>query len=495
MSELDWSGDPLPVPSAIVPNRSIVQSFIRSLLNLFSEVPSKSLVLDATDAVAILFLTALGMITRVFRIQFPPYVVFDETYFGTFTNWYLSGTYFTDIHPPLAKLIMAGVANYAGYKGDYDFYGLGDSKKYPTMMYVTLRLTPAFFGALCIPLIYFAMRAMLCSHFAAFTASILLTADIMLIVEARHILSDPILHFFTCLSIFSIFLYERSGHLLSFIFEGICLGCVAACKYTAGGVVLLALIRQFPLSHFPRKSFWPKIPSAIIRCGLLCLIVVAIHFICFSIHLTILPYFPEDKSGVPSAVRAGLVDRLNPDWESRSKAPSMLLRVLQLVTYMHEGNMRIEGGHPYASKWYTWPLFTGKWVGYWVKEEKHILCMGNVLVWWPVFAGVLISVVKSVLERDVASEGAAMLSGWAFSFLPFALIPREMFLYHYAIPLIFGCCGLVVLVERAAPPLLRGFLYAMLMVLAVIGFLVWCPWAYGLTTPDFYWLVWNRNWR
>jgi dolichyl-phosphate-mannose-protein mannosyltransferase len=126
-------------------------------------------------------------------------VVFDEVYFGNFTNWYLQGSYFTDIHPPLAKLIMALVAWFAGYKGNIMFSAIGDDAKYPTMEYVLLRVTPAFFGALCVPLIYFSMRSMVCSQFASFIASILVMSDLMLIVEARHILSDGILHFFSCL--------------------------------------------------------------------------------------------------------------------------------------------------------------------------------------------------------------------------------------------------------------------------------------------------------
>jgi dolichyl-phosphate-mannose--protein O-mannosyl transferase len=198
---------------------------------------------------------------------------------------------------------------------------------------------------------------------------------------------------------------------------------------------------------------------------------------------------------MPDSVRAGLVDRLNPDWEARSKASSMLRRVVQLMTYMHENNMRIKSGHPYSSKWYTWPLFTGKWVGYWAKDGKHILCMGNVLVWWPVFAGVVANIARAFLEKDFDSETTAMLNGWLFSYLPFALVPREMFLYHYAIPLIFGCCGLVLCVERVMKPVARGFFYSFLMVAALIGFCLWSPWAYGLTTPDFNWLLWNQNWR
>jgi dolichyl-phosphate-mannose--protein O-mannosyl transferase len=458
---------------------------------LFPEKPHSAMPFTSIDSIAILFLTALGVITRFFRIQYPPYVVFDEVYFGNFTNWYLSGTYFTDIHPPLAKLIMAGVARCAGYKGDINFEALGDARTYPNMTYVLLRVTPAFFGALCIPLIYFAMRAMLCSPFASFTASILVASDIMLIVEARHILSDPILHFFTCLAIFSIFLSERFSTIFFFIFEGLCLGFVAACKYTAGGVVLLALIRQFPLTNLKNLKAWI---TAAIRCGLLCLIVGLVHFICFAIHLHVLPYRPADGADGPESVLSGLVSRVSPDWEDRANAPSMVRRVIELALHMHTGNMKIGSGHPYSSRWYQWPLATGKWVLYWTRDGKHILCMANVLLWWPVFGMILVNAIRAVLFLDIRSEATAMVLGYLLSYLPFALIPREMFLYHYAIPLIFGCCNIGVFIDKCMGKRERGFLCLLFGAMAVAGFFRWCPWAYGLTTPDFHSLVWVKSW-
>jgi dolichyl-phosphate-mannose--protein O-mannosyl transferase len=427
----------------------------------------------------------------MFRIQYPPYLVFDEVYFGNFTNWYLRGQYFTDIHPPLAKLIMACVAHFAGYKGHINFEELGEVNRYPDMSYVPLRVTPAFFGALCVPVTYLAMRAMLCSHFAAFTSALLVTTDIMLIVEARHILSDGILHFFTCLAIASIFLAERSSELAVFVFEGLCVGCAAACKYTAGGVVLLALIRQIPLSELRN---WRAVLVGVIRAGLLGAMIGLVHFACFAVHLHILSYRPEGGAWGPQSVIEGLVSRADPDWEARSRAPSMIRRVIALALDMHRGNMKIGSGHPYSSKWYEWPLATGKWVLYWTRDGKHILCMANVLLWWPVFAAIVFNLGRTILKLDFFGDTSAMMWGYLFSYLPFGLVPREMFIYHYAIPLIFGCCNLGLVIDRCLNPGQRGFCYLLFSAMAVIGFFLWCPWAYALTTPDFRFLVWNSKW-
>ncbi|OHT10938.1 Dolichyl-phosphate-mannose-protein mannosyltransferase [Tritrichomonas foetus] len=463
--------------------------------NLFQAKKTAPLVLDTTDAVALIFFMAAGMMSRVFRIQFPQTVVFDEVHFGNFTNWYIKGQYFHDIHPPLAKLIMAGVAKMAGYNGEYNFARIGSKDKYPSMVYVALRLTPAFFGALCVPLSYLALRAMNARHFAATIGAFMVMFDLVLIIEARHILSDGILHFFSCLAIFSIFLFERYQNVPSFVFEGFCLGCCAACKYTSGGIVLLAFIRQFDLTNILNIFTNTKQNIAsVIKCFFLTVIISIVHIACFWIHLTVLPYPPENPTHMPLCIRQSLVDQNNPNWEIRQNAPSMLKRIITLILYMHRGNMNVGHSHPYASPWYSWPLATGKWLLFWTKDGKHLICMGNVLLWWPVFFSVIANIIRIFLTFDFQSELSAAAIGYFCSFLPFALIPRDMFLYHYAIPLLFGIYNLNLFIERTLPGKARGFCFMLFVTMAFIGYVKWNPWVYGLTTPDFRFLVWNKNW-
>jgi dolichyl-phosphate-mannose--protein O-mannosyl transferase len=460
---------------------------LRPLAKLFaSDRPSEPLRLTTVDSIALIFFMSLGMLTRFFKIHFPQTVVFDEIHFGNFTNWYIRGEYFHDIHPPLAKLIMAGVARYAGYTATINFEAIKATDKYPDMIYVALRSTPAFFGAMCIPLAYLAVRAMGGRPFAAAVSAFMVASDLMLIVEARHILSDGILHFFACLSLFTIFLYERYPQPVYLIAEGLALGCAAACKYTSGGLVLLAFLRQLDLRH-------PL--SFIARSGVLVAAIVLVHVLCFWVHLGVLPFNPVDVPGMPASVRAALVERANPNWAAREEAPPVLLRIVQLVLHMHRGNMKISGRHPYASPWWSWPLAWGRWVLYWTLEGKHIICMANILLWYPVLAGVIWNGVRICLTRDISSEESGAFFGWAFSYLPFALIPREMFLYHYAIPLIVGIYNLNLMMERHLAPRIRGFCFCLALAMAVFGFLFWCPWAYGLSTPEFNFLVWNDRWR
>ena len=473
------------LPSKIGQKKTFVNQLKLAINQLIPKRNNFKFELDTTDAVFVLLFTAIGMITRVFRIQSPNAVVFDEVYFGNFTNYYLQGKYFHDIHPPLAKLIMAAVASFTGYKGEYQFSQIGD-KKYPSMNYVALRLTPAFFGALCVPLSYLIVRAMNGRHFAAFVATSLTACELMMIVESRFILSDSILHFFTCLSVFTIYLHDRYENWVSFIFECICLGLVACCKYTSGGVVLLALVKE--MRRKDSKTF------SLIRCYIICFSVGLIHIIVFAIHLSALPYYPEDPAFIPQSINASLIDKIIPDWELRNKAPSLLKRIFDLILFMQYTNSKIGHGHAYASPWYSWPLFNGRWVLFWTENGKHVICMGNVLLWYPIFIGVLFNIGRKIMN-SIDSESFDMLLGYLFSFLPFALVPRDCFIYHYAIPVLFGIWGLPIMIERTFGGETRGFIYCLVISLALFGYFLWCPWAYALTTPDFEFLVWNNKWR
>jgi dolichyl-phosphate-mannose--protein O-mannosyl transferase len=476
--------------------------------SLFPARESVPLNLDARDSVAIVFFMALGMITRFFRIFFPNELVFDEVHFGNFTNWYIRQEYFHDIHPPLAKLIMFLVAVCAGYKGNLDFEKSDKGVPYSDMIYVSLRSTPAFFGAMCVPLAYLAIRIMRGRHLTAAIGAVMIASDLTLIVEARHILSDGILHFFACLSICGVFLFERYPKWPALIFEGFCLGCVAACKYTSGGILIMAFMRQFTRCDEDANSNDSERSATVInvanakkffmacwRCVFLGICIVVIQYAMFWIHLSVLPYEPSGGPNMPYSVRTGLVRRDKPNWESRQNAQPMIKRITELMIWMHRGNMGISSDHPYGSQWWSWPLFTRKWVLYWTKDGRHIMCLGNVLLWWPVFFGVLINAFLGIINMDYFSEEMGTVFGYAFSLLPFALIKRQMFLYHYSIPLIFAIYGLNLLIERHCGAKTRGFLFCLFLAMDLFGFFLWCPWVYGLTTPDFWFLVWNHKWR
>ena len=110
------------------------------------------------DLIIIFILTIFGCYSRFYNLEHPNEVVFDEQHFGKFINWYIRGEYFLDIHPPLGKLLMMASGLILGYNDNIDFDRI--SAPYPDHTYMSLRILPALFGTLLIPLIFVCMRLM-----------------------------------------------------------------------------------------------------------------------------------------------------------------------------------------------------------------------------------------------------------------------------------------------------------------------------------------------
>ncbi|KAI8079522.1 glycosyl transferase, partial [Gilbertella persicaria] len=72
---------------------------------------------------------------------------FDEVHFGKYITEYMTRSFFFDIHPPLAKLLLALVAWMSGYKGDFDVDEVG-SVYTEQIPFVAMRTTSALMGAL-----------------------------------------------------------------------------------------------------------------------------------------------------------------------------------------------------------------------------------------------------------------------------------------------------------------------------------------------------------
>ncbi|OTF72674.1 hypothetical protein BLA29_001250 [Euroglyphus maynei] len=68
--------------------------------------------------VLILFLFAFGF--RIYELDQPSSIVFDELHYGRFVSLYLRRTFFFDSQPPLGKQLIALSAYLSGYKGEFN---------------------------------------------------------------------------------------------------------------------------------------------------------------------------------------------------------------------------------------------------------------------------------------------------------------------------------------------------------------------------------------
>ncbi|KAI8141824.1 glycosyltransferase family 39 protein [Fennellomyces sp. T-0311] len=151
---------------------------------------------------ALLIVTVFGFLTTFYKIWHPAEVVFDEVHFGKFAGFYLKRTYFFDVHPPLAKLMLAAQGYLLGYDGHFDFGNIGDSYIENNVPYIGLRALPATLNVLCIVLIYSIMRQ---SGYAVLTCALtagMYVLDNSAVAQNRLIMLDSMLLFYMLATVY-----------------------------------------------------------------------------------------------------------------------------------------------------------------------------------------------------------------------------------------------------------------------------------------------------
>ncbi|RKP15399.1 Dolichyl-phosphate-mannose-protein mannosyltransferase-domain-containing protein [Piptocephalis cylindrospora] len=149
------------------------------------------------------------MATRFYMLHQPGKVVFDEVHFGKFASYYLRRTFFFDVHPPLAKMLLAFVGYFVGYDGNFLFKEIGLDYVEHGVPYVALRAWPALCGALVVPILFMTMRESGYSLLSSTLVAILILLDNGLVTQSRLILLDSMLMLFMCLCLYCYIRFHR----------------------------------------------------------------------------------------------------------------------------------------------------------------------------------------------------------------------------------------------------------------------------------------------
>ena len=457
--------------------------------------------LSNIDVMNIFILTVVSLILHFWQIQFPNTVVFDEVHFGNFTNWYIKSEFFFDIHPPLGKLIMFFFANLAEYDGNLDFT-IGQGLKYPNETYLSIRFVPAFFQSFVTPLIYLSVRFGSFGRSASFTSASLVCFDTSLLTEGRFILSDGLLHFFTSLHIcvlmytLQVRRYTTRFRIMT-LFCGITLGFACSCKNTAWGLCALnGIIHIVELLTEYKVINLFFIGEALYRGVTLVFFGLLVYILSFVVHFIALPYNGQGTGYLTEELRNQLINKDDDDdfkvWSKRLSGLNLMFRAIKLSVIMHRSNMKITKFHPYQSRPIGWPLLTDIYVAFWSKDKRVVACIGNVFVYYMAFFGVIICAFS--IKRRRYLYGLRFSVGWAVSYFPFFLIPRAMYLYHYHIPLLFGCCAYGAALDIWLNEFFQSYVSVFSVFFAITGFVLWSTYCFGTEPHDRYVVIWNDNW-
>ncbi len=366
-------------------------------------------------------------------------VIFDEVHFGKFATAYCCSHERTfDIHPPHAKLLIAGAARLFGYRGGFSFSRIGLA--FPdTLPVFGFRLIPSLAGVGIVIVFFFFLQQLGASQYGAFAGALCLALDNLFVTQTRVIGLDGIL-LLAQLSSLSIYLasYRRKG--VSFfgltLAAGAMAGLAAGSKFT--GIAILPVIafhaavfcwHAGSVEQWKRSGFQAVL--FIFAFSIVYLLGWVAHF-----HLLYLPGFGDSF------------------YQLKGNFFSDLVTVHRT---MFDANFGLKSPHQDASPWWSWPLMKVP-VFYWAGPGRSLYLIGNPVVWWGstlIFVGMLARGLfylefasKKEMKALFGTPVCLVLVAYFVSVLPFLGIPRALFIYHYMTPLLFSLAFVVLSLDR-----------------------------------------------
>ncbi|PLW41338.1 hypothetical protein PCASD_08900 [Puccinia coronata f. sp. avenae] len=310
------------------------------------------------DFLLMLIIWLMAAMLRLRNLAEPPGVAFDEVHFGKFLSHYLNREYFFDVHPPLAKLMLAAHAWLIGYKANFPFENIGDSYLTANVPYVALRSFSVILGSFIPVLIYAIMKESGYPDFASTISACLIVFDNAHILHTRLILLDAPLMLFLMMSIYAyIKFYKLRYHEFTrpwwtwLLLTGLALSLTISCKLvglftfmTIGFAVawdlwdMLDIRKGNPLDHIGRH----------VIARLACLIVFpfCVYLFWFWVHLSILTNSGTGDEFMSAAFQETLINSpLTVSSEEIRYNDTLLLQHRFTKCYLHSHL------HPYPLKY------------------------------------------------------------------------------------------------------------------------------------------------
>ncbi|KAJ2551750.1 Protein O-mannosyltransferase 2 [Coemansia sp. RSA 1933] len=268
---------------------------------------------DGTDRILSLVLTLLCAFTRLYQIGRRQIVTWDETHFGKFGAQYINGTFYHDVHPPLAKMLVGLGEFISGHNGSFDYKS---GVQYPPYVnYTFQRAFVALMGVFIVPFAYRTCRFLAFGRAAALLAASFVLLDNALCVISRFILLDPPLLCFTAMALLGHAAFAAqsarpfSGAWWGWLgFTGLALGLVTSSKWVGLFVVTLVglctiedLLDMYAAGRLHARqqlNHWAA--------RVLCLIGVplCVYIACFAIHFALLGSRGTGDFKMPSSFQA-----------------------------------------------------------------------------------------------------------------------------------------------------------------------------------------------
>ena len=400
---------------------------------------------------------------------------FDEIYHARTAFEHINGTTpYETTHPPLGKLMMSLSVLIFG------------------MTPFGWRFAGALVGILMLPVMYLLGKQLTKKTLPAFAAMTLMALDCMHLTQTRIATIDSFPVFFILCSYLFMLRFmqrERPGMavkklLPDLLLSGFFMGCAVASKWIGiyAGIGLAVLFFWTLLRRFRMDRDFPHALRVCLWCLLFFVAVPAgIYLLCY------IPYFAyAHVTGLGDFIRRVIRSQEN------------------MLAYHATPGLGMD--HPFYSPWYEWPLIRRPM--YYAAAQYMpdgyscaIFCFGNPAVWLPGLAGIAGTLAIWLLGHRYRSEelpgtwhaasssdnvaAAFILLGLLAQFLPWTLVPRGTYIYHYFASVPFLCLGTALTLHRLTElqPKAGRWITIVYLAICLLFFLFFYPYASGVTTP------------
>ncbi|SEB96103.1 glycosyltransferase family 39 protein [Paenibacillus sp. GP183] len=175
--------------------------------------------------------------------------------------------------------------------------------------------------------------------------------------------------------------------------------------------------------------------------------------------------------------------------------------VITYQKHIYEYHKNLQATHPFSSKWFEWPLMLRPiwyYQAHFMPEGKlsSIISFGNPLIWWPGFIAVLVSFYMAFRSMD--RRLGVLLVAYCSQYLPWVLVPRLTFIYHYFAMVPFMILILTWYLKEFIEqrPQHKSWVYVYLGGVLLM-FVIFYPLLSGMVIPKTYsfWLRWLPGWN
>ena len=376
---------------------------------------------------------------------------FDEIYHGRtgYEQLHKMPVYETT-HPPLGKdLIMVGIALFGMTAFGWRFAG-------------------TLFGVLLVPLAWCFVRRLTRKPWAAATAGVMLALDFMRFSQSRLATIDVYGTFFILLGAYCMVWYCQrvltdgvNRALLPMALGGAAFGLGCAAKWTGiyagAGLAVLYLGVLYARWQQKRPGFRAEFRTAAVG-GVLFYVLLPL---CLYIG-SYLPYWWRDPTFSLS------------DW-------------WQCQVSMFSYHATLKATHPFESRWYTWLLglrpvwyYRNGYLPYGTKAS--IVGMAGPVIWLAGLAALVGLLWRQVSGRG-SRQGAGVLILYGTQLIPWMLVSRCTFLYHYFPSSMFCLAALALVLARMKHRDWARRIAGGLCVAAAVLFVLYYPALSGLPIP------------